>query len=103
MRKITPLLEKQVCEWREQGMKLRVIANRLNITLSTVRAILINNGVNDTPDNYMEEWLQTHWGPWEYKPPKRKKEVEYRGKYRVVHKGDHTNFRTPYRPDGIWR
>lgn len=89
------------------GMTIMEIAAQLHMSKSTVQKILHKFGhyAKSLDEMTAEEteqiriWLQDHWG-W-YVPPKVRK-VERNG-YRVVYVGDKSDFRTPYRPDGIWR
>lgn len=49
---------------------------------------------------WLKDWLDKHW---RFRKPRPKRTFNPVTGLRVVHKGERSNIRTPYRPDGIWR
>lgn len=80
----------RICELSDQGWSIDRIAEETGVSPGSVEYQIKVSRKN---------WLQEHWHfTREPKTPR----IRRRGKYRVVYVGDHTNFRTPYRKDGIW-
>lgn len=102
---ISPQIATMARKMLKEGATLEKVSDTLNISVSTVKRIKkmiqsiqqksdIDWDFDPDADPEKERWLRKNWN-WVI-PKKTKKE-------KTVSVGYKSNFRTPYRPDGIWR
>ena len=93
-------IETKILDLYTRGLATQEIADQAGCSKQTVRAVLINCGLEDHGEPPVTKaFVRTHWGKWEMSKRLR---IKFRNGYRVVYKGDPKSLKTPTQYTERW-
>lgn len=95
-------IEKEIARLIYEGFSMKKISETLMVTKGHIKKVaetMRDDDLEYAPNN--EDFLRKNWR-WII-PAKGRPHWNPKTNCRIVYVGERTNFRTPYRPDGIWR
>ena len=98
---IEPSTEARILDLYTRGLTPTEISDKLHYPVASIRAVLINAGLEDFADGGVTiAFARAHWGEWVFKKRNRRRRTEYG--YRIVYVGEKKSLRTPTQWKGKW-